>query len=115
MTNEAGPESSWTVGSLADEATQLLAAARKWAEQQSAHTGKAPESREGNVDSPCHLCPICQVISLVRKTHPEVIEQLGTTTEAVMAAVRSSILSHEKQWESGPAQRVQHIDIDVED
>ena len=112
---EAQAGSTWTVGSVADEAVQFLAAVKRWAEQQQTHEeGHGDASDAGGAES-CRYCPICQVISVARKSHPEILDQLGQSVEGVVAAIRASILSQEKQWEARPEPRVQHIDIDVAD
>ena len=110
------PDSStWTVGSVADEAGQLLAAVKRWAEQQQTHRDSHEEAPEvGDADA-CRYCPICQAISVARKSHPEILDQLSQGIEGLVTAIRASIVSQEKQWETKPEPRVQHIDIDVAD
>jgi len=106
--------STWTVGSVADEAVQLLTAVKRWAEQQQSHR----ESHEGVSevgDDVCRYCPVCQVLSVARKSHPEIVDQLSQGVEGIVAVLRASILSQEKQWETKPEPRVQHIDIEVAD
>jgi len=112
------PESStWTVGSVADEAVQLLAAFKRWAEQQQTHRETHEQTAQGGDDNddPCRYCPVCQVIAVARKSHPEILDQLSQGLEGVVTALRAGILSQEKQWETKPEPHVQHIDIEVAD
>ncbi|HEU4948497.1 MAG TPA: hypothetical protein VFT31_15205 [Kribbella sp.] len=37
----------------------------------------------------CQWCPICQLVSRVRHTSPEAVEQLATTAAGVLGSVRS--------------------------
>jgi len=110
------PDSStWSVGSVADEAVQLLAAVKRWAEQQQTHRESDEEAGDIGDDEACRYCPVCQVISVARKSHPEILDQLSQGLEGVVTAFRAGLLSQEKQWETKPEPRVQHIDIEVAD
>jgi len=72
------------VGSLAEEAAKLFGAAEEWwrdhAPAVEAHTG--PE---------CKVCPLCQVLSVVRTAQPEVFEHLATAADAFVQAVRAAV------------------------
>jgi hypothetical protein len=57
-----------------------------------ADDGGAGEHEHGTARSgvpACQWCPICQLISRVRSTSPETIEQLATAAAGVLGSVRS--------------------------
>src|SRR5262245_52776502 len=85
--------STGDVGSLGEEAAKLLAAAAAWARE---HAGEAtgPAAAAGSgagallgdllsadhiaTGAPeCKWCPVCQAISMLRSTSPEVRDHLG--------------------------------------
>ena len=66
------------VGTLADEAVKLLAAAESWWRDHAPdHAG--PE---------CRVCPFCQVLSVVRGTQPELFERLTEVATSLLATLR---------------------------
>ncbi len=106
------------LGSAAEEARKLMAALQDFARRTTGEhiaTG-APE---------CRLCPVCQLISLVRDTRPEVIEHLTGAAAALLSALRSLMASQEassphagtsagsggRGGDSTGPPGVQHIDI----
>ena len=102
----AGPP---PVGSAAEEAARLFAAAEDWIRTRSGGhldgiaTG-APE---------CTVCPLCQGISAVRGVRPETVEHLLDATASFVAALRSAVSGHVAP-EGPPEHRrpdVQHIDV----
>ncbi len=100
----------------AAEALKLFEAVQDWARRTSlgdlgAHVSAAGEGGFATGSQECTLCPVCQVVGLVRENHPEVAEHLTEAVTALVAAVRSAIKSHETQWSSRPASGVEHIDI----
>jgi hypothetical protein len=57
-----------------------------------ADDGGAGKHEHGTVRSggpECQWCPICQLISRMRNTSPETVEQLATAAAAVLGSVRS--------------------------
>jgi hypothetical protein len=95
------PEADQPVGTLAEEATKLLLALQGWAKESgSDYAGAAADAAThvhaaasginehiatGGED--CRYCPVCQVISAVRGTSPEVKEHLSAAATSVLAAV----------------------------
>jgi hypothetical protein len=90
------------IGSIADEATKLFAAARGWAEQH---------------PTPCGYCPICQLIAALPGDRPELGEKAAQALEIVgdaaraIAALLSGAVGADAPPDPSPGPRVQHIDI----
>lgn len=101
-------DGSQPVGSASEEAARLLAALQDWARRTSAGAGDVPLATGA---PECRLCPLCQLIGLLRDTSPEVLEQLARAGDALLAAFRAAVVAHERAWSSGSAPDVQHIDI----
>lgn len=113
------------VGSLAEEAERLAEAVQQWARRQSAggsplrpespgcgHDRERGWSERIAAEAPeCQICPVCQVVSLLRGTRPEVVEHLADAATSVAAALQELLAAHERSRESGPSGRVEHIDI----
>ncbi|HET6153178.1 MAG TPA: hypothetical protein VFE15_09480 [Marmoricola sp.] len=88
------------IGSVGEEAAKLFAALSGWAKDQgtdyagtaasaaSAMSGALHDVNEhiatGGAD--CKYCPVCQVISVVRTTSPEVKAQLAIAASSLMQA-----------------------------
>ncbi len=72
------------VGTLAEEAAKLFGAAEEWwrehAPAGAVHAG--PE---------CRVCPVCQVLALVRTAQPEVFEHLVAAADSLMQALRTAV------------------------
>jgi hypothetical protein len=93
---------SETVGSAAEEAAKLLAAAQEWARARFDSQHLATDAVE------CQVCPVCQGVAALRHLRPETVEHLLDAAASVVAALRSTVASGAGPGE-GP--RVQHIDI----
>jgi hypothetical protein len=93
------------VGSVAEEAAKLFAVLQQ-ATSEAKHQHSAapdeepaygvqadepePEAHEAHRGGPeCQWCPVCQLISKVRTTSPETIEQLSTAAAGVLGSLRS--------------------------
>jgi hypothetical protein len=59
----------------------------------------------------CQLCPVCQLIGLLRATRPEVAEHLADAAASLLAAVRAAVVAHEREWSSRRGAPVERIDI----
>lgn len=96
------------VGSAAEEAARLFAAAEEWVRTRSGvhldgvATG-APE---------CSVCPVCQAISALRQVKPETVEHLLDAAASFVAALRTAVggPTSPPAGSSRPPD-VQHIDI----
>jgi hypothetical protein len=86
------------VGSATEEAAKLLGALQDWAKQHgydSATAGAAgAPSMFHNLNEhiatggeECRYCPLCQTISLVRQTSPEVKQHLTSAATSLLKAV----------------------------
>lgn len=95
------------VGSAAEEAARLFAAAEEWVRTRAG----------GHLDglatgaAACTMCPLCQGISAVRQVRPETVEHLLDAAASFVAALRTTVGG---QAPPDPATRrpdVQHIDV----
>ncbi len=112
------------VGSVGEEAAKLLGALNDWAKEAGAgHVHAATSAAAGmaaglkGVDehiatgsAECQYCPICQVITLVRQTSPEVKAHLGTAASSLLQAA-AGLLATEVPQDKAP-RGVQRIDLD---
>jgi hypothetical protein len=55
----------------------------------------------------CQLCPVCQLISLLRGTRPEVVAHLTEAAGSLLAAARAVIDAHEREWSARRAPGVE--------
>ncbi len=96
------------VGSVGEEAAKLLHALQSWAKDSggdyadataAAAQGAAGAFKDLNEHiatggQDCKYCPICQAISVVRQTSPEVKAHLATAASSLMQAVAGVIATH---------------------
>jgi hypothetical protein len=117
------------VGSLADEATRLLGALGGWAREHgvtdpdpaSTDPAGGPHGHDG-LTGDCTWCPVCRTAQAVRRTSPEVRDQLLVAATALMqagsgllAALQSSAEERgapRPRPDGPPAGRVERIDLD---
>jgi hypothetical protein len=101
--------SSQPVGSAAEEAARLFAAAEEWVRTRTGGhlDGLATGAPE------CAVCPLCQGISAVRQVRPETVEHLLDAAASFVAALRTTVAGHAGPDGPAPTRRpdVQHIDI----
>jgi hypothetical protein len=116
------------VGSLGEEAAKLLQAVQGWAKESGAeHAEAAMSAAEGAASTwqrvnehvatggeDCRYCPLCQVISVVRGTSPEVREHLATAATSLMHAAAGMLATtvphgEDRGRRGGP---VEKIDLD---
>jgi hypothetical protein len=120
------------VGSLADEAARLFAAATDWARQYTADSGTGPApSAPRSGDWPghehiatgapeCRWCPICQAISLLRTTTPDMKEHVGSlvvVARQILDSVAESVGEPGSASKPRPESKsdVEHIDLSEDD
>jgi len=98
------------VGPLSEEATRLVEALSEWARgrlgPQAASVGHAAE---------CTLCPICQLLSVVRQAKPETFAHLLDASAALTAALRSVVEVHATHPGAGGMERIDLDDDSVAD
>lgn len=96
-------------GPLAEEAARLVEAITEWAR------GAVGEVSMPSVSSgpECQICPICQLLAVVRRTQPETFGHLADASASMVAALRSVIDRHDHagRRQSG----VERIDLDDRD
>jgi hypothetical protein len=94
------------VGSAAEEAAKLFAAAEEWVRTRAGThlDGMATGAPE------CSFCPLCQGISAVRSVRPETVEHLLDAAASFVAALRSAVVT-ETQAEATRRAGVQRIDV----
>lgn len=97
MSHDTGKD---PVGGVAEEATKLLRALQDWAQDSGSTYADATGSAASGAASTlhrvsehvatgseeCRYCPVCQVISAVRGTPPEVRQHLASAATSLMHA-----------------------------
>jgi len=102
------PGETGRTGTASEEAARLFEAVQDWARRTSGGEHRVPLA----TGSPeCQLCPVCQLIGLLRATRPETVEHLAEAAAALVAALRSVITAHEHEWSRRRPDPVERIDI----
>jgi hypothetical protein len=115
------------VGSVGEEATKLLQALQDWAKDNGGDRAEATASAAAGAASSvhrigehiatggedCRYCPLCQVISAVRATPPDVREHLAAAATSLMHAAASVLATPvpERGSRSGETSSVEKIDF----
>ena len=92
-------------GPLGEEAARLVEALTEWAR---GHGEEVPIATGG---AECRLCPVCQLLTLMRHARPETFAHLMDATAALAAAARTVVESHQHGASGGGVER---IDLDDE-
>jgi hypothetical protein len=64
---------------------------------------------------PCTACPVCMVLAVVRREHPELAERFGVHAAGLLAALREALDGQPPADNPAPAPqppRVQHIPVE---
>ena len=95
------------VGSAAEEAARLFAAAEEWVRTRSGGhlDGLATGAPE------CTVCPVCQAVTALRQVRPETVEHLIDAAASFVAALRTTVSGHVPPSPGARPPDVQHIDI----
>jgi Family of unknown function (DUF5304) len=112
VTSDAGPGPS--TGSAAEEANRLFEAVQEWARRSAGEGKDLGEHWTEHIATggpECRLCPVCQLIGLLRDTRPEVAGHLTDAVGSLLAALRSALLAHEREWTARRPTGVERIDI----
>jgi hypothetical protein len=115
-------EENEPVGSVAEEAAKLLGALQDWAkengqESTSAAAGAASAFRSLNEHlatggEDCKYCPVCQFISVARRTSPEVKHHLSAAASSLLQAAATAMSSDLGPHRRGePESTVEKIDL----
>jgi hypothetical protein len=99
------------LGSAAEEAARLFEAVQDWARRSAPGGSFSLGEHIATGSAECQLCPVCQLIGLVRATRPEVAEHLADAAASLLAAVRAAVVAHEREWSARRAAPVERIDI----
>lgn len=128
----AGPSAGPTapggepIGSVGEEAAKLFTALSGWAKDQGADSADSAVGAVGamsdmfhNVNehiatggTDCKYCPVCQVISAVRTTSPEVKAHLAVAASSLMHAAAGVLATQVPN--DGKSSPVEKIDLDDE-
>jgi hypothetical protein len=93
-----------TPGPLGEETARLVEALSQWARGHVGETSIATGSAE------CKVCPVCQLLTVMRQTRPDTFAHLLEASAALTAALRSVVEGH-AHGDAGRA-GVQRIDLD---
>jgi hypothetical protein len=93
---------STSPGPLADEAARLVEAITEWAR---GAVGDGPLAAVGN-GAECQVCPLCQLLSLVRRTQPETFAHLVDAATSMAAALRTVVTQHDHHGRNGHVERI---------
>jgi hypothetical protein len=92
-------------GPLAEEAARLVEAITEWA-----RGAVGDVSMPGLADGPeCQICPVCQLLALLRRTQPETFGHLADASASMVAALRTVVDRHDH---GRRASGVERIDLD---
>ena len=94
------------VGSAAEEAARLLAAAEQWARDRGSAVLHSEHLATGAPE--CTVCPLCAAVGALRNVHPDVVTHLLEAARSVVAAVQAAFPPPEPPT----ATRVERIDLD---
>jgi len=101
----SGPQD---VGSAAEEAARLFAAAEHWAHTRGRALLDAEHLATGAPE--CTLCPLCQAVGVLRQVRPEAAGHLLDAAGSLLAALRAAVPAPDPA--PAPTPGVQHIDLD---
>lgn len=113
------------VGNVGEEAAKLLGALQAWARESgtestgaAAAAAESPASSLGRVNEhiatggeDCRYCPLCQVISAVRETSPEVRAHLSSAASSLFQAAAGALASEVPATQSRSRGPVEKIDL----
>lgn len=97
------------LGSAAEEAVKLLAAAEQWARSHAGGLLDTEHLATGSAE--CLVCPVCQGIGALRHVRPETVAHLFEAGAALAAALRSAVQPTTDDAPA-PGNPVQRIDLD---
>ena len=96
--------SAHDIGPLSEEASRLIEAMTAWARGR-----VGPTATSVGHSAECALCPVCQLLSLLRQAKPETFAHLLDASAALTAALRSVVEANSHQAAPGGMER---IDLD---
>jgi hypothetical protein len=96
-------------GAAAEEAARLVDALGQWLAARSAARPSGPvdlgylNTHIATGTAECKLCPLCQLISLLRAGSPELTHRMDEAMEALLALARAALDGVERQRADQPA------------
>lgn len=118
---DAGVTTPAGAGPVAEEAAKLFEALQGWARGFTADHARGPaddESSEGAAPAVgsavcCRVCPVCQLLALVRDARPEAFDHLADAVGSLTLALRAALEGHTeaRAADPRPARRVEPIDV----
>jgi len=96
------------VGSAAEEAARLFAAAEHWARTRGSALLASEHLATGAPE--CTLCPVCQAVGVLRQVRPEAATHLLDAAASLVAALKAAVPVPDPP--PAPAAGVQRIDLD---
>ena len=93
-------------GPLSEEASRLVEAIAEWAK--GAAGGVSMAAAGGGPE--CQVCPICQLLALLRRTQPETFGHLADASASMVAALRTVVEHHDHS--AARTTGVERIDLD---
>jgi hypothetical protein len=115
-----------SVGTVGEEAVKLLQALQDWAKESGSDYAEATVGAVSGATSrlrdinehiateseECRYCPVCQAISLVRGTSPEVREHLTSAASSLLQAAAGVLATPVPDQATKREGAVQKIDLD---
>jgi hypothetical protein len=95
-------------GAAAEEAARLVDALGQWLAARSAARPSGPvdlgylNTHVATGSAECRLCPLCQLISLLRTSSPELAHRMDQAMEALLALARVALDGVERQRTAKP-------------
>jgi uncharacterized protein DUF5304 len=93
-------------GPLAEEAARLVEAIGEWA--RGAVGDVSTPSAGGSQE--CQICPVCQLLALVRRAQPDTFGHLADASASMLAALRTIVERHDHS--AARSTGVERIDLD---
>lgn len=99
------------VGSLGEEASRLLGAAEEWMRGARERVGGAVGDLGAHPGPECQVCPVCQLLAVLRTASPEMFEHLVAASASLVAAARAALDAHDRNGARRRDAHVERIDI----
>lgn len=96
-------------GPIAEEAARLVEALTEWARGAVGDISMPPVG--GGAE--CQICPVCQLLALLRRTQPETFGHLADASASMVAALRTVVERHDHGARRGTG--VERINLDDRD
>lgn len=105
--NPAGASAAPGFSAAAEEATRLVDALGEWLASRAGGLG----AHLATGASDCRVCPLCQLIGLLRQSRPDIVAHLDDAAGSLLAALRLALDGAEGRRASGRPAGFENIDI----